>query len=75
LTLRKLLAARGRLKTPEDRTERIASLKRQLLFHHERRKMAETDPNVSAEDRAEQLEYYDRLALRLLDQLIELEGH
>jgi len=40
-----------------NRTDRIASLKRQLRFHHERRKMVETDVDLTDDERAEQLEY------------------
>ena len=59
----------------EDRAEQIARLKRELLLHHERRKMVEEDAELIAEDRARDLRYHDRLILRLLDQLIKLEGH
>ncbi len=52
--------------TAEDRTARIASLKRQLFFHQNRRKMVQTDVELSAEERAEQREYHDRLVMRLL---------
>ncbi len=61
--------------TPEDRADRIASLKRQFRFHHKRREMVEDDPELSPDERADQLEYHDRLVMRLLGQLIELEGH
>jgi len=57
------------------RHARLASVKRQLLFHRGRRKMVETDPELSAEERAALLKYHDRLILRLRDQLIDLEGH
>ncbi len=60
---------------PEDRADRITSLKRQLRFHHERRKVVETDPELTPEERADQLEYHDRLVLRLLGRLIDMEGH
>lgn len=59
----------------EDRTTRIASLKRELLSRHERRRTVETDPELPAKERAKQLRDHDRLILRLLDQLIKLEGH
>jgi hypothetical protein len=60
---------------PEDRADRIASLKRQLFFHQGRRKMVETDPELTADERLEHLEYHDRLVVRLLGQLIDQEGH
>ncbi len=60
---------------PDDRTDQIASLKRQLRFHHERRKMVEQDPDLTPDERADQLAHHDRLVMRLLDQLIDLEGH
>ena len=63
------------VETPEYRASRLASLRRELFFHHERRKMVETDPKLTAEERVEQLEYHDRLVMRLLGQLIKLEGH
>ncbi len=37
--------------------------------------MVEDDPKLSPDERADQLAYHDRLAMRLLGQLIELEGH
>ncbi len=61
--------------TPEDRTNRIASLKRQLRLHQERRQQVGTDPDLNPEERTEQIEHHDRLVMRLLGQLIELEGH
>lgn len=61
--------------TAEDRADRIASLPRQLRFHHTRREVVEDDPELSPDERADQLEYHDRLAVRLLGQLIELEWH
>ena len=57
------------------RNTRLASLKRQPLFHRGRRKMVETDPELTVEERADQLEYHDRLVMRLLGQLIEPEEH
>jgi hypothetical protein len=59
----------------EDRTHQIASLKRQLLFHHARRKQVEQTPELTPDERTEQLEYHDRLVMRLLGQPIDLEGH
>jgi hypothetical protein len=60
---------------PEDRAARIADLKQELLSRHERRRMVESDPELTAKERAKQLRDHDRVILRLLDQLIELEGH
>jgi len=60
---------------PEDRTARIASLKRQLRFHQERRKRVEHDPELTAEDRTRKLIYHDSVIDRLRVQLIDLEGH
>lgn len=56
-------------------SNRLASLKRQLRFHHERRKMVESDPDLTPYERVERLECHDLLRMRLLGQLIELEGH
>ncbi len=39
----------------EDRAEQIARLKRELLFHHERRKAVEGDTKLTAEERARYL--------------------
>ncbi len=63
------------MNTPDHRISRLASLRRELFFHQERRKMVETDPELTADERVEHLEYHDRLVMRLLGQLIELEGH
>jgi hypothetical protein len=57
------------------RNTRLASLKRQLHFHHERRKLVEHDPKLTTDERADHLEYHARLVMRLLGQLIDLEGH
>ena len=65
----------GAVDTLDDRTFRLTSLRRELFFHRERRKQVETDPELTADERAEHLEYHDRLIMRLLGQLIELEGH
>ena len=59
----------------DDRAFRLTSLRRELFFHRERRKQVETDPELTADERGEQLEYHDRLVMRVLGQLIELEGH
>ncbi len=61
--------------TPGSRNSLLASLRRQLFFHRARRKIVVTDPELTPDERVEQLEYYDRLVMRLLGQLIELEGH
>jgi len=61
--------------TSEFRASRLASLKRQLHFHHERRKLVEHDPKLTTDERADHLEYHDRLVMWLLGQLIEMEGH
>ena len=45
---------------PDDRRDRIANLKQQLHFYNGRRKMVETDPELTADERPEQLEYHDR---------------
>ena len=58
-----------------DCTDRLDSLKQQLFFHHERRRLVETGPKLTSDQRVEQLEYHDRLVMRLPIQLIELEGH
>jgi len=60
--------------TPEDRAGRIASLKQELLSHHEHRRKVETDPELTAKERAKRLRDHDRLILRLLDQHVVLEA-
>jgi len=59
----------------EYRTSCLDSLRHELFFHQERRKMVETNPELTAEDLVEQLEYHDRLVMRVLGELINLEGH
>jgi hypothetical protein len=61
--------------TSELRASGVASLRRQLRFHHERRKQVETGPELTADKRVAHLEYHARLVMRLLGQLIDLEGH
>jgi len=60
--------------TSEDRATRSASLKWQLRFHHERRKMVETDPELTPDLRAMELAYHDKIIARLQQQVRYLEG-
>jgi hypothetical protein len=59
---------------PRDRQGRIINLNRQLRFHQERRKMVETDPELTAEDRTRKLTYHHWVIDRLRGQLIDVEG-
>ena len=53
----------------ENHAEQITSLKRQLRFHHRRRKQVVTDPELTTEDRTRQLTHHDRVIHRLSRQL------
>ena len=65
----------GAVDTLDDRAFRLTSLRRELFFHRERGKQVETDPDVTADDRAKQVAYHDKIIKRLRQQLVDLEGY
>ena len=57
------------------RASRFASLRRELFFHRERRKMVETDPDLTPDEGLSNWSTMTDSSCGFLGQLIELEGH